>query len=106
MGIEGLREKTLIAPGSQIKLLTKSIAISTSLLRNILLRCCRGSLVLASGTSSGRARRQSLLILCEEDLLLDLLLLGDLWRRGNLGRLAVEGDFGLLEVTTGIYKIQ
>lgn len=42
-------------------------------------------------------------MLLEENLLLDLLLLGDLRGGGDLGRLSVEGDLGLLEVTTGIY---
>jgi hypothetical protein len=40
--------------------------------------------------------------LLQKDLLLDLLLLGDLRGGGNLGSLAEEGDLGLLEVTTSI----
>ena len=43
-------------------------------------------------------------MLLEEDLLLNLLLLRNLWRRGNLRSLAVEGDLGLLKITTRIYK--
>jgi hypothetical protein len=40
--------------------------------------------------------------LLEEHLLLNLLLLCDLGVRGDLGGLAVEGNFGLLEITAGI----
>lgn len=56
----------------------------------------------APRTGSRRSWWQNGLLLLHEHLLLDLLLLGDLGRGGNLGRLAVEGDLGLLEVTAGI----
>lgn len=55
-----------------------------------------------SWTSGRRSWRQNLLLLLKEDLLLDLLLLGDLWRCRNLGGLSEEGDLGLLEVTTSV----
>lgn len=42
-------------------------------------------------------------MLLEENLLLDLLLLGDLRGGGDFGRLSVESDLRLFEVTTGIY---
>lgn len=42
-------------------------------------------------------------MLLEEDLLLDLLLLSDLRGGSDFGRLSVEGDLGLLEVTASIY---
>lgn len=57
---------------------------------------------LSARTSGRGSRRQSLLLLLQENLLLDLLLLGDLRRRGNLGRLSEQGNLGLLEVTAGI----
>jgi hypothetical protein len=47
---------------------------------------------LTTRACGSRSWGQSLLLLLEEDLLLDLLLLGDLGRRGNLGRLAEEGN--------------
>lgn len=56
----------------------------------------------APRAGSRRSWRQNGLLLLHEHLLLDLLLLGDLRGGGNLGRLAVEGDLGLLEVTAGI----
>lgn len=59
---------------------------------------------LPSRASGCRSRRQSLLMLLKKDLLLNLLLLRDLWRCGNLGRLSVESDLGLLEITAGIYN--
>jgi hypothetical protein len=40
--------------------------------------------------------------LLQEDLLLDLLLLGDLRSGGDLGSLAEKGDLRLLEVTASI----
>jgi hypothetical protein len=40
--------------------------------------------------------------LLEQHLLLDLLLLGDLGIRRDLGGLAVECNFGLFEVATGV----
>ena len=57
---------------------------------------------LASGSSGGRTGRQLLLILILNLFLLDQLLLGYLRRGGNLRDLAVEGDFGLFEITAGI----
>lgn len=59
----------------------------------------------SAGTSGSRARWKSglLALLLEEHLLLDLLLLGDLGVRGDLGGLAVERNFGLFEVAAGIY---
>jgi len=54
-----------------------------------------------SGSSSGRTGRQRLLLLLDL-LLLNLLLLGDLRGSSDLGSLAVESDFGLLEVPTSI----
>lgn len=54
-----------------------------------------------SGSSSGRTGRQRLLLLLDL-LLLDLLLLGDLRGSSDLGSLAEESDFGLLEVPTSI----
>jgi hypothetical protein len=60
----------------------------------------------ASWAGGCRSWRQSLLLLLEKDLLLDLLLLCDLWRCGNLGGLSVERDLGLLEVTTSIWKVK
>jgi hypothetical protein len=41
--------------------------------------------------------------LLHEDLLLDLLLLGDLRRCGNLGGLSIEGNLRLLEVAASIW---
>lgn len=55
-----------------------------------------------SGPSSRSTRGQRLLILLLDLLLLDLLLLSDLRVCRDLGGLAVEGDFRLLEVPTGI----
>lgn len=59
---------------------------------------------LSPWTSRCRTRRQSLLLLLEENLLLNLLLLSDLRGGGNLGRLPVEGDLRLLEVATSVYE--
>ena len=51
---------------------------------------------------SSRTWRQWLLLLLEKLLLLDQLLLRDLRSCGDLGSLAVEDDFGLFEIATGI----
>jgi hypothetical protein len=57
---------------------------------------------LTTRAGGSRSWGQNLLLLLEENLLLDLLLLGDLGSGGNLGRLTEEGNLRLLKVTTSI----
>jgi hypothetical protein len=58
--------------------------------------------MLSSRARGRRARRELVLLLLCCLLHLDLLLFGDFGRWGDLGCEAVEDDFGLFEVATGV----